>query len=201
MKIGIMGGTFDPIHLAHLIIAEKARSELGLGKVIFIPAGEPWMKSDLHITPAEHRVAMVKIAISSNPAFEISTIEVDRKGPSYTIDTLECLWNILGADARLFLLVGWDSLAAIPHWRAPYRISKMATLVSFPRPGYAKPDVKALETAMPGVTERIIIMEQPLIGISSTEIRAHISAGKSIRYIVPAEVEQYIKEKRLYLSG
>jgi nicotinate-nucleotide adenylyltransferase len=200
MKVGIMGGTFDPVHMVHLIIAEKARSELGLDKVIFIPAGEPWMKSDHVITPAEHRLAMVRLAISTNPAFTISTIEVDRKGPSYTVDTLETLWEELGFDTRLFLLVGWDSLATVPLWKAPYRISKMATLVSFPRPGYNKPDVAALEAAMPGITGRIVIMEKPFIGISSSEIRADLAGGKSIRYLVPQEVEQYITKNSLYIS-
>jgi nicotinate-nucleotide adenylyltransferase len=200
MKVGIMGGTFDPVHMVHLIIAEKARSELGLDKVIFIPAGEPWMKSDHPVTPAEHRVAMVRLAISSNPAFTVSTMEVDRRGPSYTIDTLEALWEDLGFDTGLFLLVGWDSLATIPSWKAPYRISKMATLVSFPRPGCNKPEMAALETAMPGISERIVIMEKPFIGISSSEIRVDLSHGKSVRYLVPREVEQYIREKGLYAS-
>jgi nicotinate-nucleotide adenylyltransferase len=200
VKVGIMGGTFDPIHLAHLIIAEHARSELGLDRVIFIPAGEPWMKSDRRITPSEHRVAMVMSAISSNPAFSISTIEVDRKGPSYTVDTLEKLWEELGYDTGLFLLVGWDSLATVPLWKAPYRISKMATLVSFPRPGYSKPEIEILEAAMPGIAERLIIMQKPFIGISSSEIRSDLACGKSIRYQVPGEVEQYIREKGLYLS-
>jgi nicotinate-nucleotide adenylyltransferase len=193
-----MGGTFDPVHIVHLIIAEKARSELGLDRVIFIPAGEPWMKSDHRITPAEHRVAMVRLAITSNPAFAVSTVEMDRKGPSYTVDTLEAIWEELGYDTGLFLLVGWDSLATVPSWKAPYRISKMATLVSFPRPGYTKPDLAPLEAAMPRVSERLVIMEKPFIGISSSEIRADLALGKSIRYLVPVEVERYIREKGLY---
>lgn len=196
-----MGGTYDPVHLAHLIIAEQAVVELGLEKIIFIPAGEPWMKSDRQITPSEHRVAMVRLAIDSNPSFSFSTIEVDRKGPSYTVDTLEALAQELGIDTELYLLMGWDSLATVPSWKAPYRISKMARLVSFPRPGFAKPDMGALETTMPGIKERMVVMEKPFIGISSSEIRANVAAGKSIRYLVPEKVEQYIRGKRLYLPA
>jgi nicotinate-nucleotide adenylyltransferase len=141
---------------------------------------------------------MVRLAISSNPAFDISTIETDRQGPSYTVDTLEALWQKIGYDNGLFLLIGWDSLATVPLWKAPYRISKMATLVSFPRPGYERPRLEDLEKAMPGISGRITFMEQPLIGISSTEIRALLAAGKSIRYMVPEKVEDYIREKGLY---
>ena len=198
MKVGVMGGTFDPVHLAHLIVAEEARVELGLQRIIFIPAGEPWMKSDRSITPAEHRAAMVRLAIKSNPAFTISSIEIDRRGPSYTVDTLEALLQDLGQDAELFLLVGWDSLATVPSWKAPYRISKMARLVSFPRPGFEKPDMGPLEKAMPGISGRLIIMERPFVGISSSEVRARVAGGKSIRYLVPPEVEEYIGDSDLY---
>lgn len=201
VKVGVMGGTFDPVHLAHLIIAEEARSELKLDKVIFIPAGEPWMKSDRLITPVEHRLAMVRLAISTNPAFSISTIEADRKGPAYTVDTLEVLWKELGFDTELFLLIGWDSLSTVPLWKAPYRISKMARLVSFPRPGYTKPQIEALESAMPDIAGRMVMMEKPLMDISSSGIRTDVKSGKSIRYRVPGEVEQYIEEKGLYLVG
>lgn len=197
-KIGILGGTFDPVHVAHLIIAEEAKSELGLDRVLFIPAGEPWMKSAQHITPAEHRVAMVRLAIGANSSFAISRVEVDRAGPSYTIDTLEVLAEELGLDTEIFLLLGWDSLATMPSWKEPDRITRMVRLVSFPRPGFSRPDMGRLEAAISGIQSRLIIMEKPLIGISSSEIRTRIASGKSIRYLVPEKVERYISRKGLY---
>jgi len=198
MKVGIMGGTFDPIHIAHLIIAEEARTRLELDRVIFIPAGEPWMKPGHIVSLAEQRVEMVKLAISSNAAFSLSLIEIERPGPTYTVDTLEQLLGELGYDTQLFLLLGWDSVAELPAWKAPYRVSKMATVVSFPRPGFNKPEVAALERAMPGITERMVFLEEPYLEISSTGIRKRIADGGSVRYLVPDSVRQYIIEYRLY---
>ena len=193
-----MGGTFDPPHIAHLIIAEVARVWLELDKVVFIPAGEPWMKSSRMVTGAEKRVDMAGLAIDSNPAFSLSLIEVKRPGPTYTVDTMEELSGEVGYDAGLFLLLGWDSLADLPSWKAPYRISKMARIVAFPRPGFVKPDPAELEKAMPGIAERIVYIEEPYLGISSTCIRQRVREGKSIRYLVPDKVGQYIIENNLY---
>ena len=198
MKVGIMGGTFDPIHLAHLIVAEEVRTELDLGQVIFMPAGDPWMKADRQITETSHRVAMVRIAIESNAHFCMSTIEIEHPGWTYTVDTLEKLSQEPGPDTKLFLLIGWDGLKTMPQWKAPYRISKMATLVTFPRPGIERPDIKVLEESMPGVGERMIMLEKPYISISSTEIRQRLADGKSVRYMVPEAVENYITEHGLY---
>jgi nicotinate-nucleotide adenylyltransferase len=198
MKIGIMGGTFDPVHLGHLIIAEEARTSLGLDKVMFIPAGNPWMKSGYEITPANHRVEMVKLAIQSNPFFSLVTVEVDRPGSTFTVDTLEQLWKDVGYDSQLYLLMSWDSLADMPNWKAPYRISKMATVVAFPRPGLNRPDPAIMESVIPGFSERSLMPEEPCIGISSTAIRARVAAGKSIRYLVPDAVEKYIADNGLY---
>jgi len=193
-----MGGTFDPPHVAHLIIAEVARVRLELDKVVFIPAGEPWMKSSSMVTGADKRVDMAGLAIDSNPAFSLSLIEVKRPGPTYTIDTIEQLSGEVGYDAGLFLLLGWDSLADLPSWKAPYRISKMARIVAFPRPGFVKPDPAELEKAMPGIAERIVYIEEPYLGISSTCIRQRAKEGQSIRYLVPDKVGQYIIENNLY---
>lgn len=198
MKMGVMGGTFDPIHIAHLIMAEKARSELSLDKVIFIPAGEPWMKSDRIISDADHRVAMVKLAITSNPAFELSTVEVEREGPAYTVDTLEKLLYDLGKKTAFFLLTGWDSLATMPLWKDPSCICRRATIVTFPRPGCVRPEIEKLEKDIPGISGRIIFMENPLLEVSSSGIRSAVAAGKSIRYLVPQEVEEYIRDRGLY---
>jgi nicotinate-nucleotide adenylyltransferase len=194
MKAGIMGGTFDPPHLAHLIIAEVARVRLGLDQVIFIPAGDPWMKSAHAVTGAERRVEMVRLAIATSP----SLIEVKRPGPTYTVDTIEQLTGEVGYDAGLFLLLGWDSVADLPSWKAPYRISKMARIVAFPRPGFAKPDPAELEKTMPGIAERMVYIDEPSLSISSTCIRQRAREGKSVRYIVPDTVGQYIVEHDLY---
>ena len=198
MKVGIMGGTFDPPHIAHLIMAEVARVRLELDKVVFIPSGDPWMKSDHIVTSAEKRVEMVSLAIATNPAFSLSLIEVNRPGPTYTIDTIEQLLGEVGCDAGLFLLLGWDSVAELPSWKAPYRISKMARVVAFPRPGFAKPDLAGLEKAMPGIGDRIVYIDEPSLSISSTCIRQRVMEGKSVRYMVPDAVRQYIIEHDLY---
>jgi len=201
MKVGIMGGTFDPIHLAHLIIAEEARYKLGLDRVVFIPANHPWMKSDHEIASTDHRLAMVKLAIDANHSFDVSSIELERSGPTYTVDTLEQLWKELGYAASMYLLVGWDSLRDMPKWKAPLRISKMATIVTFPRPGYEKPDITSLEADIPNLSERLVMLDEPFIGISSTAVRRKIAAGESIRYLVPEAVRQYIVDNRLYRSS
>jgi nicotinate-nucleotide adenylyltransferase len=198
MKIGIMGGTFDPIHVGHLIVAEQVRCSLELDNVIFIPAGEPWMKADRKITAAQHRVEMVRLAIASNPFFELSTIEIEHPGWTYTVDTLEQLSKDLDNEARLFLLIGWDGLKNMPQWKAPYRISKIATLVTFPRPGVSEPDISVLEESMPALSERMVKLDGPFIGISSTDIRERLLAGKSVRYLVPPEVDRYIVDQELY---
>ncbi len=198
MRVGILGGTFDPPHIAHLIIAELARVRLELDKVIFIPAGEPWMKSARIVTSADGRVEMVSLAISSNPAFSLSLIEVNRTGPTYTIDTIEQLSGEVGYDVGLFLLLGWDSAAELPSWKAPDRITKMARIVVFPRPGFTKPEPEDLEKAMPGIAERMVYMDEPYLGISSTCIRQRIREGKSVRYLVPDKVWQYIDEHNQY---
>jgi len=196
--VGVMGGTFDPPHIAHLIIAELARVRLKLDKVIFIPAGEPWMKSDRIVTSADERVEMVSLGISSNPAFSLSLLEVKRPGPSYTIDTIEQLSGEIGSDMSLFLLLGWDSVAEMPSWRAPDRITKMARIVAFPRPGFTRPEPGDLENAIPGITKRMIYVDGPYLDISSTCIRQMIKEGKSVRYLVPDRVRQYIDEHNLY---
>jgi nicotinate-nucleotide adenylyltransferase len=200
MKVGIMGGTFDPPHIAHLIIAEVARVRLELNQVVFIPAGDPWMKSAHTVTSAEKRVEMVSLAIATNPAFILSLIEVKRPGPTYTVDTIEQLSGEVGYVAGLFLLLGWDSVADLPSWKAPYRISKMARIVAFPRPGSAKPDPAEMEKVMPGIAERIEYIDEPYLSVSSTCIRQRVREGKSVRYLVPDTVGQYIVEHNLYTA-
>jgi len=198
MRVGILGGTFDPVHMGHLIIAEQARVQLDLDKVIFMPAGKPWMKSDRHVSAAEHRVAMLRFALNDNPAFEISTIEIDRQGASYTVDTLEVLHDMLGRDVKMYLLIGWDAVNSLPSWREPDKIMKLAVIVSIARPGYDRPDIDLLEIHLPGIGNRIVSLDHPLIEISSTDIKSRVMQNKSIRYLVPNSVERYIYDSAIY---
>jgi len=196
MDIGILGGTFDPIHIGHLVIAEEARIKLGFSEVLFVPAGQPWRKLDRNITPAAHRVEMVRRAIADNPHFKFSTLEVERPGPSYTVDTLTMLRKQLGSEASLFFILGRDTLAELPLWKEPKKLGQLCRLVVAPRLG--SKDLKHLETEIPGLLEKIIQLDMSLIGISSAEIRQRIAQGLSVRYLVPAEVEKYITEHQIY---
>ncbi len=196
--MGVMGGTFDPVHVAHLIIAEEARVRLGLEEVVFIPAGQPWLKAASPVSPAEARLQMVRLAVSSNPFFRVSDMEVARQGPSYTVDTLQALHEELGVGAELYFIIGFDSLADLPRWKEPQRILQQCTLVLFPRPGQAMSLLDETERTLPGVKAKARVMEGPVMGISSTEIRHRVAEGLSVRYLVPADVEQFIAERGLY---
>ncbi len=200
MNIGVLGGTFDPIHLGHLAIAEEARLRLNLTKVLFVIAGQPWLKTDRAITPSKHRVTMVKCAIAGNPYFELSTIEIERPGPSYTVDTMDILRREQGAETKFFLLLGWDSLAELPKWKEPARLVQLCRLVAITRPGFSRPDVKALESSVPGITQSVVWLDIPPVDISSSDIRDRVARGLSIRSLVPDDVERYIKQHKLYQS-
>ena len=201
MNVGILGGTFDPVHIAHLLIAEEAMRRLRLGKVLFVPAGRPWMKRGRRITAAEHRVAMLRLALKAHPRFEISLAEVERPGPSYTVDTLVFLRQDLDFGHRFFLILGKDSLADLPRWHEPQRLAALCRFAAFPRRGCQEVDLGSLERAIPGVSKRILMLEGPVLEISATEIRQRVRLGKSIRYLVPEPVETYIREHRLYGKG
>jgi nicotinate-nucleotide adenylyltransferase len=198
VKVGVMGGTFDPIHLAHLILAEQARVFLGLDRVLFVPAGAPWRKADRRITPVVDRVAMVRAALADDPYFEVSLLESERRGPSYTVDTLSVLQEQLGPQAELYFILGQDALADLPNWREPARIVQLARLAVAARPGCPPPDPAALERAVPGIQGRIDVVPMPQVDISSTDIRQRVAQGISIRFLVPASVEAYILAHGLY---
>ncbi len=200
MKEGIFGGTFDPIHQGHLIVAEEVASGLGLEEVIFVPAGQPWMKSEQTVATAVDRVEMVKRAISSNPQFRLSTVELECSGPSYTVDTVAHLKSSLGDEVVFFFILGWDTLAGFPLWKEPARLVEMCKLVAVPRPGYSLPDLRSLEEAVPGFAGSIVLFEGSLIDIDSTRIRRRVAKGLSIHYLVPDSVEQYIRQHHLYTS-
>jgi nicotinate-nucleotide adenylyltransferase len=197
-KVGILGGTFDPVHNAHLAIIDEARLELELDEIILVPAGRPWMKSDRKITPAEHRVCMLRLAIMGRYGFFISTAEIDRPGPSYTVDTLQEFNREYSGLAELYFLLGWDNLPELPRWKDPRKVIELCKLVAFPRPGSSLPDIDAIDKVIPGLCQRIILMERPMIDISATQIRQRVSKGLYISNLVPASVAEYIKEKGLY---
>jgi len=196
-RIGVLGGTFDPPHYGHLAMAETARVQLALEKVLFVPAGQPPHKMDMVLSPARHRLAMVEAAIADNPAFAVSRADLDRPGPHYTVDLLRHLRrDYPGAD--LYFLMGADSLAELLTWRDPAGILEQARLAVMPRTGY-EPDVEALMAALPALRERLIWLDIPFIEIAATDLRRRVRVGLPIRYLVPPAVEAYIRRERLYL--
>ncbi len=200
MNIGVLGGTFDPIHVGHLILAEEVRARLNLAEILFVPAGQPWLKVDSPISRAEHRAEMVRLAIADKPYFKLSTIEIERAGPTYTVDTIAELKVQLGVGDELFFILGWDNLAELPRWRQPSRLISMCHLVAVPRPDYPLPDLKALEAIIPGLSQRVTLMDKPEVDISATEIRNRVARGLSICHLVPEPVDEYIRQHKLYLT-
>jgi nicotinate-nucleotide adenylyltransferase len=194
-----LGGTFDPVHLGHLILAEESRLALSLNRVVFIPAGTPWRKADREITPAADRVAMVSLAILDNPAFELSPIEVERGGATYTADTLESLASTYGEEVDLWFILGSDALFDLPHWRDPQRIIALTRLAVAARAaGRDEAGVQELEARVPGIREKTDVIPMPRVQISSSQLRSRLHAGLSCRYWLPAVVEDYAIERRLY---
>jgi nicotinate-nucleotide adenylyltransferase len=194
--LGLLGGTFDPPHLGHLILAEIAYESLGLSRVLFLPAADPPHKSITPITDIKHRLAMLKAAIADNPHFAISDVDMARPGPQYTVDSLAILHRQF-PDADLYFLMGGDSLRDITSWRDPSGIIAQARLAVMRRPG-AVIDLSGLEASLPGATERIVFVDAPVIGIAATALRERVQLGQSIRYQVPETVEWYIAANGLY---
>ncbi len=200
--IGVLGGTFDPIHWGHLAIAEEAREALGLARVLFVPAARPPHKAGIQVTRPEHRLAMLEAAVADNPAFAVSRLELDRPGPSYTVDTLETL----GAEpaisgAGLWFILSTEALSEFPTWRRPDRILELACLAVVPRAGRPELEPSWIEEALPGSAARIRWLDGPAIDVSSSQIRARAAAGRSIRYLVPGAVAAYIAHHGLYHVG
>ena len=198
MKTGMLGGTFDPVHLGHLSIAEEAMISQGLSQVIMIPAGQPAFKSNKKVAQAEHRLAMLRLAVEGRSNLHVSEIEIKRPGPSYTIDTIAQLRKSSGAESDLYFIVGWDSLMQLPEWREPSRIIEMCKLIAVPRPGYRRPDMKMLEEEIPGITQRTVLLDKPRIDLSASNIRNMVAEGEPIDRFVPASVVEYIKKYNLY---
>jgi len=190
-KIGILGGTFDPIHLGHLVLAEQVKEKLRLDQVIFIPSASPPHKTKRKLSPAKDRFQMTKLALENNPGFSISDIEVKRKGLSYTVDTLRELKNLF-PDQKIFFLTGSDVLNEIQTWKDPEQIYKLVKVVIAIRPCF---DIFDFENYF---AKKSIIVSITGMETSSTEIRERVKKEQSIRYLVPAKVEEYIKKKKLY---
>jgi nicotinate-nucleotide adenylyltransferase len=189
-RIGVMGGTFDPIHHGHLVAASEVAGLFGLDEVVFVPTGQPWQKSEREVSPAEDRYLMTVIATASNPRFSVSRVDVDRDGPTYTIDTLSDL-HAQRPDAELFFITGADALGQILSWRDSDRFLRLAHFVGVTRPGFALADGHL----PPGA---VSLVEIPALAISSTDCRDRVARGMPVWYLVPDGVVQYIEKRGLY---
>ncbi|WP_033437360.1 nicotinate-nucleotide adenylyltransferase [Saccharothrix sp. NRRL B-16314] len=189
-RIGVMGGTFDPVHHGHLVAASEVQARFDLDEVVFVPTGQPWQKSEREVSPAEDRYLMTVIATASNPRFSVSRVDIDRPGPTYTIDTLTDL-KVGNADADLFFITGADALEQILSWRRADDVFDLAHFIGVTRPGYELVDTHL----PPGV---VSLVEVPAMAISSTAVRARTAAGLPVWYLVPDGVVQYISKRRLY---
>lgn len=194
-RIGVMGGTFDPVHHGHLVAASEVASEYALDEVVFVPTGQPWQKSEREVSPPEHRYLMTVIATASNPRFTVSRVDIDRPGPTYTIDTLRDLTEQRrtpdGRGPELFFITGADALAQILSWKEPDELFDLAHFIGVTRPGHVLDG-----TGLPA--DRVSLMEVPALAISSTDCRARVERGEPVWYLVPDGVVQYIAKHRLY---
>jgi nicotinate-nucleotide adenylyltransferase len=197
-RIGILGGTFDPPHVGHLWLGCLAADAMNLQRILFMPASQPPHKRQRAITAATDRLMMTRLAIGSDPLFELSTIEMERPGPSYTIDSVRQLQAIYGASAELFLVMAADSLREIGAWREPRALLGMIEWIVGPRPGVALPPHAALDGQFGDATSRIHLLEGPSLDVSASEIRERVAAGRAIRYLVPRPVEELIANRGLY---
>jgi nicotinate-nucleotide adenylyltransferase len=192
-----MGGTFDPIHHGHLVTAEEALWQFRLDEVVFVPTGQPWMKSERarEVTSAEHRYLMVAMATSDNPRFTVSRVEIDREGPTYAVDTLRAMRAERGPKVSLFFITGADAMLEILQWKDPQETLALAHFIAATRPGY---DLAAFERGAPTAHPGVSVMDVPALAISSTDIRERVRDGRPIRYLVPDAVQNYIEKVGLY---
>jgi nicotinate-nucleotide adenylyltransferase len=190
-RIGVMGGTFDPIHHGHLVAASEVAQVFTLDEVVFVPTGQPWQKDDRKVSPSEDRYLMTVIATASNPRFSVSRIDIDRGGPTYTIDTLRDLRAERGDEAELFFITGADALAQIMSWQDVNELFKLAHFVGVTRPGH-----RLTGDGLP--EDKVSLVEVPALAISSTDCRHRVASGEPIWYLVPDGIVQYIAKRRLY---
>lgn len=189
-RVGIMGGTFDPIHHGHLVAASEVESLFGLDEVIFVPTGEPWQKSERQVSPAEHRYLMSVIATASNPRFWVSRVDIDRAGPTYTIDTIRDI-SAQRPGAELYFITGADALAQILSWKDAEDALRLAKFIGVTRPGYVLTDEHLPR-------DSVTLLDVPAMAISSSDCRDRVVAGRPVWYLVPDGVVQYISKHRLY---
>lgn len=202
MRLGIFGGTFDPVHVGHLILAEECREQARLDRVLFVPAARPPHKLERALTPFHHRAEMLELAIAGNPAFRVDRMEEERAGPSFTAHTLQLLRE-REPRAELFLILGSDSLTDLPRWYEPAAILEMATLLIVARRGHTPLDAAAIRTELqlsPSFPIRLEVVPMAFLEISSSDLRDRLAAARTIRYQVPRAVEIYLKEKSLYAA-
>ena len=196
-RVGVVGGTFDPIHLGHLILAEEAGEQLGLSIIYFVPAGDPPHKRERRLAPVQNRLQMIELAIAGNDRFRTSRVDADRSGPHYTFDMVEILQRQLGPQVELYFLMGYDSLAEFPSWHRAVDLLAACHLVALTR--YNVPlDWPFLEARLSGIRERVTLLDMPELEISSHQIQERIRAGRTTRYLVPEAVRSYIENRSLY---
>ncbi|MEU5527200.1 nicotinate-nucleotide adenylyltransferase [Micromonospora chersina] len=190
-RIGIMGGTFDPIHHGHLVAASEVADRFGLDEVVFVPTGQPWQKADEPVSSAEDRYLMTVIATASNPRFQVSRVDIDRGGPTYTVDTLRDLHAEYGPKVQLFFITGADALERILSWKDLDEVLELAHFIGVTRPGFELSD-KHLPA------DSVSLVQVPAMAISSTDCRARVARGEPVWYLIPDGVVQYIAKRRLY---
>lgn len=199
LRVGLLGGTFDPVHIGHLILAEEARDQLDLSIVYFVPAGDPPHKRDRRLAPVEDRIRMIELAIASNDRFCVSRVDADRPGPHYTLDMVRIFQQQLPPGGELYFLMGYDSLAELPTWHQPAELVAACRLVALTR--YAVPlNWEYLESRLPGIRQKVTLLDMPELEIASHQIQERVRAGRSIRYLVPSTVREYIQTRRLYAA-
>ena len=194
-RIGVMGGTFNPVHFGHLVTAEAARVRFSLDKVIFVPSGNPPHKPTQANDNTEHRLMMTLLATISNPYFDISRIEIDRGGYSYTFDTINTFKQIYGEESEIYFITGADAILEICSWKNAELLIERCVFIAATRPGF---NLKEVESLPPAFVSNIELLEVPALSISSTDIRQRVAAGEPIRYLLPEIVENYIVKHRLY---
>jgi nicotinate-nucleotide adenylyltransferase len=194
VRIGVMGGTFDPIHHGHLVAASEVADRFALDEVVFVPTGQPWQKGEGYVSPAEDRYLMTVVATASNPRFHVSRVDIDRAGPTYTVDTLRDLRTVYGPEVDLYFITGADALDAILGWKDAGTLFELAHFVGVTRPGYELSDAHLPRDA-------VSLVEVPALTISSTACRDRVRAGQPVWYLVPDGVVQYIAKRRLYAKA
>jgi nicotinate-nucleotide adenylyltransferase len=201
-NIGLMGGTFDPIHVGHLVTAEEARQQFDLDYVIFVPAGIPPHKDEDKISLAEHRYLMTNLAVMSNPSFVVSRFEIDQKKPTFTIDTVRHFASLHKPEPNIYFVTGADAILEIFTWKDYKKLLRLSTFIAVSRPGYSLDHFHdTLERTCPEMRQQVHLLEIPALAVSSTFIRERVVLGKTIKYLTPEPVEQYIRKHGLYRSS